>query len=154
MSPAVLNVEGYTPEELVGTDAADHTHPDDIPILQRRVAALLENPGEPIAAIWRRRHRDGHWLWLEGVATNLLDDPAVGAIVTNYRDVSERMHADARMREQLSRLALLSRVTHAIGERQDLRSIFQVVVRTIEDELPVDFCCILLYDASENRLAV
>jgi signal transduction histidine kinase/ActR/RegA family two-component response regulator len=48
----------------------------------------------------------------------------------------------------------LSRVTHAIGERQDLRSIFQVVVRTIEDELPVDFCCIFLYDAGENRLAV
>ena len=29
-------------------------------------------------------------MWLEGVATNLLDDPSVGAIVTNYREITER----------------------------------------------------------------
>jgi signal transduction histidine kinase/ActR/RegA family two-component response regulator len=78
----------------------------------------------------------------------------VRAIVTNYRDVSERMRADTRLREQLQRLALLSRITRAIGERQDLRSIFQVVVQTIEEELPVDFCCICLYDMSQNKLTV
>ncbi|MBC8024499.1 MAG: PAS domain S-box protein [Steroidobacteraceae bacterium] len=154
LSPAVAAVEGYTPEELVGHMGPENTHPDDVPLLNKYIVDLLANPQTPIPVLWRRRHKEGHWLWLEGVATNLLDDPAVGAIVTNYRDVSERMHADERLREQLSRLALLSRVTHAIGERQDLRSIFQVVVRTIEEELPVDFCCILFYDASENRLAV
>jgi PAS domain S-box-containing protein len=154
LSPAVAAVEGYAPEELLGHMGPENTHPDDLPLLKKYVEELLANPEKPVPVLWRRRHKDGRWLWLEGVATNLLDDPAVGAIVTNYRDVSERMHADVRLREQLSRLALLSRVTHAIGERQDLRSIFQVVVRTIEEELPVDFCCILLYDASENRLAV
>ncbi len=154
LSPAVAAVEGYTPEELVGRMGPENTHPDDLPLLKKYIDDLLANPQTPIPVLWRRRHKAGHWLWLEGVATNLLDDPAVGAIVTNYRDVSERMHADVRLREQLSRLALLSRVTHAIGERQDLRSIFQVVVRTIEEELPVDFCCIFLYDSFENRLAV
>jgi signal transduction histidine kinase/ActR/RegA family two-component response regulator len=93
-------------------------------------------------------------LWLEGTATNRLQDPAVCAIVTNYRDVSDRMQSDTRMREQLQRLALLSKVTRAIGERQDLRSIFQVVVRTLEEEMPVDFCCICLYDMAENKLTV
>jgi hypothetical protein len=47
---------------------------------------------------------------------------------------------EARLAEQLQRLALLSRITQAIGERQDLRSIFSVVARALEDELPVDFC--------------
>jgi PAS domain S-box-containing protein len=154
MSPAVTNVEGYTPEELVGTDAADHTHPDDIAVLQRRLAELLENPGKPIAAIWRRRHRDGRWLWLEGVATNLLDDPSVGAIVTNYRDITERLAHEARLGEQLKRLALLSRITQAIGERQDLRSIFSVVAAHVEDELPVDFCVACLIEPGEEHLTV
>jgi PAS domain S-box-containing protein len=154
MSPAVMNVEGYTPEELIGKDAAEQTHPDDIPILQRRVAALLENPGEPISAIWRRRHRDGHWIWLEGVATNMLDDPSVGAIVTNYRDITERLAHEARLGEQLKRLALLSRITQAIGERQDLRSIFSVVAAHIEDELPVDFCVACLIEPGEDSLTV
>jgi len=38
----------------------------------------------------RVRHKNGTWRHLEGVFTNLLDDPSVGAIVINYRDVTER----------------------------------------------------------------
>ncbi|HEY6124671.1 MAG TPA: ATP-binding protein, partial [Steroidobacteraceae bacterium] len=115
---------------------------------------LLANPGKPIPALWRRRHKQGHWIWLEGVATNLLDDPSVGAIVTNYRDITERLENESRLGEQMRRLALMARITRAIGERQDLRSIFQVVVRSIEEELPVDFCLIGLYEMGENRLTV
>ena len=154
LSPSVSTVEGYTPEELVGRMGPENTHPDDLPLLRKYFEQLMAHPGKPIPVLWRRRHKDGRWLWLEGTATNRLQDPAVRAIVTNYRDVSERMRSDTRMREQLQRLALLSKVTRAIGERQDLRSIFQVVVRTIEEEMPVDFCCICLYDMGENRLTV
>ena len=103
---------------------------------------------------WRRRHKDGHWIWLEGVATNLIDDPSVGAIVTNYRDVTERLAHEATLSEQLRRLALLSRITHAIGERQDLRSILRSSAARLEEELPVDFCCIFARDAADNRLTV
>ena len=154
LSPAVANVEGYRPEELVGRNGTENTHPDDLPVIQRAVEQLLALPGQPISVVWRRRHKDGRWIWLEGVATNMLDDPSVGAIVTNYRDITERLAHVAKLGEQLQRLALLSRITHAIGERQDLRSIFQVVVARIEEELPVDFCCIFFYDVGENRLTV
>jgi PAS domain S-box-containing protein len=154
LSPAVATVEGYQPEELLGRFGTEHTHPDDLPVIAAAVEKLLASPGKPIPIIWRRRHKDGRWIWLEGVATNLLDDPSVGAIVTNYRDITERLAHETKLGEQLQRLALMSRITRAIGERQDLRSIFQVVVRSIEDELPVDFCCIGLYDVGENRLTV
>jgi PAS domain S-box-containing protein len=154
LSPAVTAVEGYRAEELVGRKGTEHTHPDDFPVLERAMKLLIANPGKPVPALWRRRHKDGHWMWLEGIATNLLDDPSVGAIVTNYRDVTARIAQDERLREQLQRLALLARVTRAIGERQDLRSIFQVVIRTLEEDLPVDFCCMFLYDGTENMLEV
>ncbi len=154
LSPAVAHVEGYQPEELVGRNGLEFTHPDDLPVIGRAVEQLIANPGKPIPVIWRRRHKEGHWIWLEGVATNLLDDPSVGAIVTNYRDITERLAHETRLGEQLQRLALMSRVTHAIGERQDLRSIFQVVAARLEEEMPVDFCCIFLYDMGENRLTV
>jgi len=154
LSPAVAHVEGYQPEELLGRLGTEHTHPDDLPVISAAVEKLLKHPGKPIPVIWRRRHKDGRWIWLEGVATNLLDDPSVGAIVTNYRDITERLVHETKLGEQLQRLALMSRITRAIGERQDLRSIFQVVVRSIEDELPVDFCCICLYDMGENQLSV
>jgi PAS domain S-box-containing protein len=94
LSPAVAAIEGYTPAELVGHNGVDNTHPDDLPLLQETVRRTLENPGVPIPIIWRRRHKDGHWLWLEGLGTNLLHDPAVRGIVTNYRDISQRVRAE------------------------------------------------------------
>jgi PAS domain S-box-containing protein len=154
LSPAVAHVEGYQPEELLGRLGTEHTHPDDLPVIGAAVENLMAQPGKPIPIVWRRRHKDGRWIWLEGVATNLLDDPSVGAIVTNYRDITDRLAHETKLGEQLQRLALMARITRAIGERQDLRSIFQVVVRSIEDELPVDFCAISLYDTGENQLTV
>ena len=101
LSPAVTNVEGYQPEELLGRLGTEHTHPDDLPMLAAAVEKLLAQPGKPIPLIWRRRHKDGRWIWLEGVATNLLDDPSVGAIVTNYRDITERLEHESRLGEQM-----------------------------------------------------
>lgn len=69
-------------------------------------------------------------------------------------DVAERGRARERLQGQLSRLDLLQRITRAIGERQDLASIFRVVIRHLEDNLPIDFGCILLADPEEDVLKV
>ena len=60
MSPAVAHVEGYQPEELVGRNGLEHTHPDDLPVIGRAVEQLVAHPGKPIPVIWRRRHE--RWL--------------------------------------------------------------------------------------------
>ncbi len=70
------------------------------------------------------------------------------------RDITDRKRAQVRVQAQLARLHLLHQITRAIGERQDIQSIFQVVIRTLEEQLPVDFCCICLYDPAENCLIV
>jgi hypothetical protein len=59
-------------------------------------------------------------------------------IVTNYRDITERKQAEGKLQGQLTRLALLDEITRAIGERQDVSSILQVVIRTLEEHLPAD----------------
>ena len=59
-----------------------------------------------------------------------------------------------RLQSQLGRLDLLQRITRAIGERQDLASIFQVVLRNLEEDLPIDFGCACLYDADAAALSV
>jgi signal transduction histidine kinase/ActR/RegA family two-component response regulator len=55
---------------------------------------------------------------------------------------------------ELRRLDLLHRITRAIGERQDLKSIYQVVIRSLEDNLPLDFGCVCLYDSAADVLTV
>jgi signal transduction histidine kinase/ActR/RegA family two-component response regulator len=69
-------------------------------------------------------------------------------------EVTERKQAETKIRAQLVRLDLLQQITRSIGERQDLRSIFQVVIRRLEDDLPIDFGCLCLYDAFSKSLTV
>jgi len=69
-------------------------------------------------------------------------------------EITVRRQAEHKAQAQLERLNLLHQITRAIGERQDLNSIFQVVVRCLEDQLPVDFACLCLYDRIDHSLTV
>jgi signal transduction histidine kinase/CHASE3 domain sensor protein/ActR/RegA family two-component response regulator len=69
-------------------------------------------------------------------------------------DVTERKESQLKLQAQLTRLDLLSQITRAIGERQDVQSIFQVVIRRLESQLPLDFCCICLFEPQEKHLVV
>ena len=69
-------------------------------------------------------------------------------------EAATRELAERKTLDQLSRLRLLQQTTHAIAERQDLASIFQVVVGSLEDHLNVDFACLCQYDQVERELTV
>jgi signal transduction histidine kinase/ActR/RegA family two-component response regulator len=69
-------------------------------------------------------------------------------------EVEQRKKTEIRLQTQLERLSLLDQITRAIAERLDLRSIFQVVIRTVEDSLPVDFGCVCLYNSDAEVLTV
>jgi signal transduction histidine kinase/CheY-like chemotaxis protein len=69
-------------------------------------------------------------------------------------EIVQHKCTEHRLQTQLERLNLLGQITRAIGERQDLRSIFQVVIRSLEDSLPIDFCCVCLYDAHAEEVVV
>jgi PAS domain S-box-containing protein len=70
------------------------------------------------------------------------------------RDISDRKRADRKVLMQLQRLELLGLITRAIGRRQDLPSIFQVAIRSLEDNLPIDFGCVCMYDPVDETLNV
>ena len=69
-------------------------------------------------------------------------------------DITERTEAQHRIQTQLSRLDLLHRITRAIGERQDLPSIFHVVARNLEDQMPIDLACLCSFDATAGSLSI
>jgi signal transduction histidine kinase/ActR/RegA family two-component response regulator len=58
------------------------------------------------------------------------------------------------LRAHLSRMHLLQHITRAIGERQDLESIFQVVLQSLEENLRIDYGCIALYDAASEEITI
>jgi len=69
-------------------------------------------------------------------------------------DITERKLDEERLRSQLARLSLLDETTRAIGEHQDLHSLFRVVLRNLEEQLPIDFGCACVYDPTQQTLSV
>ena len=68
--------------------------------------------------------------------------------------LTQIQQADGKLHAQLGRMSLLQHITRATGERQDLASIFQVVLVSLEENMPIDFGCFLLHDAVAKSLAV
>ncbi|HEX9403901.1 MAG TPA: ATP-binding protein [Steroidobacteraceae bacterium] len=68
--------------------------------------------------------------------------------------LTQIQQSEGKLHAQLSRLSLLQHITRATGERQDLPSIFQVVLGSLEENLPIDFGCMLLHDAAAPSLTV
>ncbi len=99
-SPAYEHILGYPPSELLGRHATTIDHPDDAPLARAFFAELAQRPGAVDRLEARVRHHDGSERWLEVVATNRLDDPDVGGIVINSRDVTDRKALEGRLRHQ------------------------------------------------------
>jgi signal transduction histidine kinase/CheY-like chemotaxis protein len=70
------------------------------------------------------------------------------------QEVAVRREAEHNTQAQLQRLNLLHRITRATSERRDLHSIYEVMVRSLEELLPIDLCCLTLYDRGNNTLTV
>ena len=89
-SPAVERVLGFTPEERVGTNAFDYLHPDDREAVVERFSEIIDEPGGRVSVECRVRHARGDWRHFEALGVNMLDDPVMGGIVINSRDVTDR----------------------------------------------------------------
>jgi two-component system, sensor histidine kinase and response regulator len=103
---------GYTPEELIGRFAFELVHPDDMDRIRSVFEELIANPDTCITAQYRLRHKEGPWRWMEGTATNYLDDPVLQAIVVNERDITERRQAEEDLRKSEERFQLIARATN------------------------------------------
>jgi diguanylate cyclase (GGDEF)-like protein/PAS domain S-box-containing protein len=106
VSPACSELIGYAPDEVVGRPPRDFVHPDDrheVLAARRRVA----EEGGATTATTRLRHRDGHYVWTEARVRGVLDDASGTAVEGQaiVRDVSERVAAEAALRESVERIA-------------------------------------------------
>src|SRR5436189_5608428 len=81
---------GYTLEERQGHSAFELIQPDDGTAARQAFAECRRRPGVPLPVEYRVRHKDGVWRHSEAIAVNRLDDPAIGALPVNLRDVTDR----------------------------------------------------------------
>ncbi len=80
-------------------------HPDDKKVLVRVLDRVFELPGLPVQCTLRSKHFDGHYIWLDCVYTNFLNEPNVNAIVCNFIDVTAKKNADSLLEQTVNELS-------------------------------------------------
>ncbi|HEY5326423.1 MAG TPA: PAS domain-containing protein, partial [Mucilaginibacter sp.] len=119
-SPSITKVLGYSFEEIRKKKAFDFFYPDDIPGFLKKRKSILQSPGASFYFQLRLRHKYGHYIWCEGTVTNLLHEPGIHAIVTNSRDISERVFASEKLSKSESRLKKAQTIAHVGNWEVDL----------------------------------
>jgi diguanylate cyclase (GGDEF)-like protein/PAS domain S-box-containing protein len=89
-SPAAGWVLGHQEHAFHQKNITDLIHPDDHHGAFAKINRVVEGPTGEAQFDARWQHADGTWRHTETVVTNHLNDPAVGGLVLNTRDVSER----------------------------------------------------------------
>ncbi len=128
VSPAVKRILGYTPEEFIERMGFDHVHPEDREATVATFARCLTKPDSVVTAQYRLRHKDGSWRFVEALATNVLSNPAMRAVVLNLRDITERKQAEKAL-ERAARLESLGVLCGGIAH--DFNNILTAVLTNI-----------------------
>lgn len=98
-SPPARESLGYDPSDLIGREAVRFVHPDDFREARGAMSWIRRSPGTSKTTVVRVRHSGGGWRWVEMTMRNLLSEPGVGAIVSNFRDVTDRKKAQEALEE-------------------------------------------------------
>ncbi len=101
VSSAVRHMLGHDVESLLGADCWELVHPDDRRSAQEAYSRVLRTSSTETIRM-RARDASGGWRHMEVTASNLLDT-AVGGIVSNLVDVTDRVEAERALRASEAR---------------------------------------------------
>jgi PAS domain S-box-containing protein len=147
-SPSVEAIMGYTPEELARHQPWELSHEGEVLYAKEQFYRLASHPGKTITVLHRIKHKSGKWIWLESRLTNLLHDPMINAIISNFTDVTERVNLE-RQREDFIGVAsheLKTPLTSLKAFTQVLESRFKNSTDTSSHEI------IIKIDYQVNRI--
>ena len=104
VSPSVERLLGYSTKELLGRNAFEFMHPDDLAPVMEALADAIQRPGSPYSATFRFKHADGGWRILESIGQAKLDQPDAYSVIVNSRDVTERVRQEEVLHASKQRL--------------------------------------------------
>lgn len=101
VTPSIQRILGYTEAEAKTMNIFALKHPEDADIQAEASQLLVERPGEPITGfVFRMKHKDGSWRWIEDTITNMIGTPGINGVVVNFRDVTEKTLIENKIIEE------------------------------------------------------
>jgi PAS domain S-box-containing protein len=98
-APIAGELLGYTCAQLNGMNLQALVHTEEWKNFEFRFLKLRNDYGHTINFLQRLKTGDGSWQWIEGSASNLLNDERVRALIFNYRNVTERVARDKQQED-------------------------------------------------------
>ena len=144
---------GWTPEEAIGKSSHELLRtrfPQPFERIRSDFFAQGHWEGELV-----HRRRDGSEVVVSSSwKLHRSERGGLASVVEVNNEITDLKKTEVKLQAQVDRLHLLDQITRAIAERQDLQSIYNVVIRSLEDSLPIDFGCICLLEAGSKKLVV
>ena len=109
--PGLERVLGWTVEELRNGRSVDFIHPDDHELAIDNWLTMMASGTDGQRVRLRHLHKDGHYVWVEIVNQNHLDDPEDPHVLAQMIDITEEMVAQEALRD---REQLLNRLAEAL----------------------------------------
>ncbi|MDI6032929.1 PAS domain S-box protein [Flavobacterium sp. LB2P84] len=107
-SSSAARITGWTHEEFEKISVQEYIHPDEVECIQQIMKKALANPGFPFPVSLRIRHKEGYYIWMEGVINNMFHDPEIRGVITNLRDVTESKKALELLQEERNKFAKIA----------------------------------------------
>ncbi|MDB6091038.1 MAG: putative signaling protein [Gammaproteobacteria bacterium] len=99
VSPASERTLGFRPEEITGKMLPDLWVGEDGERLRGFLAEVAATPSGTVGPVELRIERGTKRYVIEGVGSNLTQDPAVQGLALNFRDISERKALEEQLRQ-------------------------------------------------------
>lgn len=153
-SPGTEKLFGFSFEEMKNMPHDVFFHPDDAPMIVERMDVALQNPGVPVYSAQWVRHKDGHYIWMEGTITNMLHDENIGALVGNYREITERKKAEQKLLQANRLYAFVSAINQTIVHVKDEDTLYREVCRIAVEVGKFELAWIGLPDIKNKTIKV
>jgi len=151
MSPSSKATLGVEPEFWVGRNVLEFVHPEDLERIKGIIAGSYSEKQLHVAPF--RFKRDGSdYRWIETVITDMSDDPAVGGLVTNTQDVTERVEYIRAIEEQNKRLRDIAFIqSHIVrAPLMRIKGLADLICNYEKDEEQIRTMLVLMNEAVEE----
>ena len=124
MSASVKSQLGYKEDELLKMNPFTLFHPDDIERVMEQNKLLLRSK-EPFTITYRKKHKDGHYIWFESEVSLIYENGLPKEVLVMSRDVTERKKVEMQLLQSEQRYRNLVELSpEAIAVSLDERIVY------------------------------
>ncbi len=152
VSAAFNTMIGYSSDAFKQLDLLELVHVDDREMVITVMHDVLAVQAERRMFEVRVRHQDGHWIWLEVVVINHLENLDLQAIQINCRDITNRKAQENRLRILNRTLELTTGVNQAIIRIRSIPNLFEHVCRIAVENGGFRMAWVGVFDPETKRV--